>query len=280
MKKYLIKGRLFLTLLFIFIIQIPTSAGISVNPKRLFFDASKRSIPLQITNTGTIENEVWIEVKYGYVASDDTGREYVVVDSIVAAGEPSAAEWIKPYPERFILPAGETQTVRFVSYPPPGITEGEYWARVIVTGKPRGQAESISKEPTRRKSGVVFYASVGIPLFYRHGNRLIAGVDVSSINVQQTNQEIIIDINVMKKGNAAYNGTRTIKIIDSDGRIVKTNKKDIIIYKNSTLRERLDKGGVISGKYKIEVEFSAKKANSKSNVIIENSKSSTTVDIQ
>jgi len=279
-KQKLFVGRLFLTLLIIFILHIPTFAGISVNPKRLFFDASKRSIPLQITNTGTIENEVWIEIKYGYVTSDDTGREYVVIDSTAAPGEPSAAEWIKPYPERFILPAGETQTVRFVSYPPPGITDGEYWARIIVTGKPRGQTESASKEPTRRKSSVVFYTSIGIPLFYRHGNRLSAGIDVSSFNIEQTQQEIIIDISVLKKGNAAYDGTRTIRMFDSGGKIIKSNKKDIIIYKNSTIREKLDRSGIISGKYKIEVEFTGKKVDSKSNIVIEPTKYSTTVDIR
>ena len=63
-------------------------ASIVVIPSYLFLDSRHRTLPVTVSNDGDDEREVWLQVKYGYETSDDTGKIFIYMDSL-ATGEPS-----------------------------------------------------------------------------------------------------------------------------------------------------------------------------------------------
>jgi len=236
-----------------------TSAGISVKPKFLFLDGSRRSVPLYISNPGDDVNEVWIEMKYGYVVSDDSGKPKVFYDS-ANTDELSAAGWLKAYPQRFVINGGETQTVRLVALPPPGLREGEYWARVEVNGKSRKPPTSNLPTPQNMKSGMNYITRVGLAFHYRNG-RVATGLVVNNIKAAVMNQAVEVTMNLTKTGNAAYWGSAKFQVINDAGRVVYSNVRNTVVYKNFLLRELIDRKEIPSGRYTVAVEFSTGKRN-------------------
>jgi len=230
-------------------------AGLEVVPKYIFLESPRRSVPIHINNSGDKDLEVWIETKYGYVSSDDTGKITIVLDTTISAEDPSAAGWVKAFPERFILGAGESQTVRFAAYPPPGLVVGEYWARVLITGKPRKDV-AISKG----QAGMTILQRVGVPFHYRNG-KVGTGLDVASANVVVSGNDVDIMMKLTKTGNASYWGSRIMRMISQNGTVVRASTRNVVVYKTLTLHDKLDRAGIASGVYLLEFEFITGKRN-------------------
>jgi len=238
-----------LPLLFLFAGEL--SAGINASPKYIFLDGSRRSTPVAITNIGREEIEAWVEVKYGYVTSDDTGKVDIVYDS--AADEPSAAAWVKAYPSRFILSPGESQTIRLAASAPPAMRDGEYWARVLVTGKPRKPPAPVAGG--RFQTGMVIITQLSLAFHYRVG-MVATGVIVSDPKVTSDDRNVQIVLKLTRTGNASFWGTRLIRILDASGKAVgPTVRKNVVVYKTLNVREVLDRKTVPPGRYTLDVEL-------------------------
>lgn len=275
--------RIRLKLIILLLVLFSTSflfSGISVTPKAIFLSDLKRSVPLHISNTGSEEQEVWIDIKYGYLESNDSGKGVVKIDTI-SVEETSCAQWLKPYPQRFILPNGETQTIRIVASPPASITAGEYWARIIITNKPRKQAKSGASEIVNKRSGVVFLSAVGIQAYYRHRN-VTTSLEISDFNVADEPNEIITTMNLTRTGNAAYLGMQTLKLANSVGKIVYVDKSSVGVFKTFFVREVIKKQNIPAGKYTLEYEISTRKSGARENPYIQSApvKRTTTIEIR
>jgi|ERR1041385_3002819 P pilus assembly chaperone PapD len=264
---------------FLLLAERDAFGGISVTPKKLFLDPSKKAVPVFVTNPGQDESEVWIDVKYGYVESDESGKGVVVMDSS-SGNESSSALWVKPYPQRFILPPGESQTVRFVAFPPPGLQDGEYWARIIITGKPRKAPASNSNIAVKGKAGISFSSAVGIPLYYRKG-KVSTALSASDVGVTLSDSAIHVAINLTRLGNAAFIGTQTIRVVTSGGKVVQSQASNIVVFKTFAVREIIGRRKFPPGKYTLEVDITGRKseANEKSQIEVTPLRTSTSFDI-
>ncbi|MBI4546898.1 MAG: molecular chaperone [Ignavibacteriae bacterium] len=228
-------------------------AGFSVYPRYIVLDASQRMVPLRVNNTGSQDLEVSVEVKYGYVISDDSGKPAIVMDTL--SGEPtSAAEWIKPYPERFILPFGEIQTVRLVAYPPPGLPDGEYWARIIVTGVPRKPPPTAAAGQGKGKSGLVMTQAIGLPVHYRKGN-VSTGVEVTDFRVTPSHADIVCSMNLTRTGNASFAGRWKIRFENEEGKVVSTSTFPLVVFKSFFLEKKFSRDAIPTGRYTVQVEI-------------------------
>ncbi len=226
-------------------------AAISVTPKFLFLDPTKRSVAINITNNGNEDDELWVEASFGYVVSDDTGGIHVIFDSSNSVLN-SAASWIRAYPQRFVLGPDETQIVRLVVSPPAGLAPGEYWARVNISSKPRKPAVGV--RGTRFGSGILLVSQVGVAFHYRVGD-LTTGVQLTDLKTTNTDSTTDVKMTLTKTGNASFWGVRVIRLVNESGKIVYTSTKELVVYKSMTLRERISKRKVPPGSYKIETDF-------------------------
>ena len=237
------------------VLLIP-SAGygeITISPKSVFAGAAKRMVPVYISNPGEAESEVWAEIKYGYVRSDDSGRANIFIDS-ASTDETSAEAWVKAYPQHFILPPGKVQTIRIVSYPPPNLRDGEYWARIVVYAKPRNPLKKVTKDFTPRKSRVGLVQALSIPYYYRQG-KVTTGLESSSLNVTSSPKEAVCTFTLTRIGNAAFNGMMTIRLVNSQGKLVSSKSEVQVVFKSYFVREVLDRTTISPGKYTLEVEI-------------------------
>ena len=228
-------------------------AGILVQPSFLFLNQSRSSIPITVRNPGNTAVEVWLEVKFGYVTSNDTGQTIIIYDTLGTPSE-SAVQWIKFYPQRFRLEPLRSQIVRVMVSPPPNIRDGEYWARVLIGNQdvkdPRKPAD-IGKG----KSGITFAQQIGIPLHYRKGV-VTTGLDLKNVDVSVTQDKINIKMDLNRLGNASYWGGATFSLFDSQKKRVLLTKKDIVVYTNYHGRIEIDRSKIPPGTYSLEVDIS------------------------
>lgn len=232
-------------------------ASITATPKFLFLDGTRKSTPVQIANVGDDEREVWIEARFGYVVSDDSGKISLLMDSLDTEGL-SAAQWIQVFPRRFVLAGGENQTIRITAAIPASVKEGEYWARIMITSKPRKPPRSATPGQTQPNSGLVLQTQLGLPFHYRAG-RVLTGVQISDLSSSVQGSDLNVTFRLTRTGNASYWGTRTLRIVDQLGKILYTASKNAVVYKSLNVIERLTQRGLPPGSYKIELELATGK---------------------
>ena len=234
-------------------------AAVTASPKFLFLDGTRKSVPVQIANTGDDEREVWVEIKFGYVISDDSGKILLYMDSLDTEGL-SAAGWTQVYPKRFILGPGDSQTIRLTATPPASLKEGEYWARVMITSKPRKPPQaSVAPAQTKQNSGVVLQTQLGLAFHFRAGH-VSTGILISDLNSIVDGADINVSFRLTRAGNASYWGTRTLRIVDLAGKVLYAASKNAVVYKSFQVVEKLtQQKGLPHGSYKIELELATGK---------------------
>jgi P pilus assembly chaperone PapD len=233
-------------------------ASISATPKFIFLDNTRKSTPIQISNQESEEREVYVEVKFGYVTSDDSGRATLYMDS-TATDAYSAVPWIQIFPKRFVFGPGETQTVRLTTTPPPGIKDGEYWARILITSKPR-KPTTAPKTQQKTAGGMVLQTQIGLPFHYRHG-KVSTGLEISNLAATAAGGDLSVNFNLKRTGNASFWGTRTIRILDPGGKQLFTSSKNAVVYNSFMVMEHFAVQNLSPGTYRVEVEATTGKRN-------------------
>lgn len=248
-----IKIKIF-TALIVGLIAISTLAqsGVLIQPTFLFLNQTKGSIPITVRNPGDTPVEVWLEVKFGYVASNDTGQTIIIYDTLGTPPQ-SAVPWIKVYPQRFRLEPLRSQIVRVMVTPPGTISDGEYWARIMVGNQDVKDANA-PEDIGKGKSGITFAQKIGIPLHYRKGE-VKTGLDVKNVDVSVTQDKITITMDLNRIGNASYWGGAAFSLFDAQRRRVLSVKRDVVVYTNYHARVELDRSGIQPGTYNLEVDF-------------------------
>ena len=255
MKRVNIKIYFFIILLLHFPLQVYGS--VTVSPKFIFMDSAHKMVPISVRNQGNIGVEINIQIVYSYIITDDSGKVLLIRDS-TATDLTSAARWIKPYPLRFVLGPGEAQTIRLLATPPPDILDGEYWGRVMVVINPRGSTPS-DKEKKSITGGIVFASEIGLPIYYRHG-KIDTDLDCKNFALMKIDNEITVAIDLEKMGNAAFNGSRLIRIRNSEGNTVRTyDAVTLVVFSAYKIREKIKVSDLPVGSYTLELEINSKR---------------------
>lgn len=225
--------------------------NVRVTPQYLFLNSPVRSLKLNIYNLTNTTVEVWIELKYGYHITDDTGKVVILNPDILSADDQSAADWIKPYPQRFLLNANESQNVRLLAIPPENLPLGEYWARVIINSK--RQVQTPKKEITTVKPGVELIPQIDLPFHYRNG-KASTDLEIANPPTQKiNNNQLITQFHFKRIKNSSYWGILNYRLMNKTGKEVKQGTKKIVVYKNFIMNLPIDIGDVPSGQYNLEV---------------------------
>src|SRR3989338_4826030 len=95
--------------------------AIYVSPTAVFIDDRSRAAQITIGNSGDSPEEATIELKFGFPDADPAGTPYVRFIEDPGPEFPSAAEWIRPFPQRVRLEPGTQQVVRLLARPPEGL---------------------------------------------------------------------------------------------------------------------------------------------------------------
>jgi hypothetical protein len=209
--------------------------AVTVSPAALYIDSRSRSATLTLYNPGTLPEEIEISFAFGYPRTDGEGNIQVLLvppDS-VAAGEPSAAGWLRAFPQRLVLQPDQRQVVRILAQPPAELADGEYWARVLVLS--RGGQPPVEQRQGDVTMQLAIETVIATPLSYRKGVQT-TGVQVDSVVAERTPDGLRVTFDLTRTGSAAYLGRLRLELVAPNGAILAEGEESIAVYR--TLRRR------------------------------------------
>ena len=218
------------------------AGGVKATPPIIFQNNTERAARVSLSNPSDVPIEVWIEAKYGFHETNDTGRVLVIMPDSLNSTDRSAAAWIRAYPDRLFLNPQETQVILLIVTPPAGISPGEYWSRILVSSKNQ-------QTPLRTGMSLEIITQTSLPYHYRHdvtqtGLELFG--QVTYTNVQKT---LRIQLPLRRTGNASYWGMLTCRLLNSEGNSVFTNEYNLVVYKDLNHVLRIDTRDIPPGNY-------------------------------
>ena len=192
--------------------------AIYVSPTAVFIDDVVRATQVTIGNSGDSPEEATIELKFGFLDADSAGTPFVRFVEDPGTDFPSAAEWIRAFPQRVRLAPKSQQVVRLMARPPEDLPDGEYWTRMIVTG--RGASVPVAGADSAVRATVNLEIRLVTSVTYRKG-RVSTGVVVRGINVEAEGDSLTVWARMAREGNAAYHGTADVEMVDASGAVVR-----------------------------------------------------------
>src|SRR3989442_669802 len=154
--------------------------GVVIAPHAVFIDGRARSGSVLLYNPNTEPVEVSISLVFGYPVTDSAGRIVLRTIDRPDSTMRSAADWIQAFPRRLTVPPLERQTIRLLASPPAGLSDGEYWARLVIAAK-GGQVPVTGVADTAAvKVGLTLEVRTIIGVYYRQG-AVRTGVPMSNL---------------------------------------------------------------------------------------------------
>lgn len=201
--------------------------AIYVSPTTLFIDERSREAQVTVGNSGDSPEEATVELKFGFPDADSAGTPYVRLVDDPGPEFPSAADWIRPFPLRLRLEPRTQQVVRLLARPPADLPDGEYWTRMIVTG--RGANLRVQGVDSVLRAGVSLEIRLVTSVTYRKG-RVSTGVVLRSIAAEAEGDSLAVWASLGREGNAAWLGTADIELVNSRGSVVKRWSTGFAVY--------------------------------------------------
>ncbi len=226
--------------------------AVLVAPHAVFIDARTRTAQVYLINTGSAAEEVTVETKFGYPATDSLGNIFVRLVDEPEQGVPSAAAWVRAFPRRVVVQPGERQVVRLLAQPPAGLPEGEYWTRLIVTS--RGAQVAVQGSDSVMRAGVSLVVSTIISVTFRHG-RVETGLRLDDFRAEDAGDSLVAWVGLTRQGNAAYLGTTWIRLRDAAGRVVQEWETPTAVYFGLHRRFAFALDSVPPGAYTAQLEM-------------------------
>lgn len=220
------------------LLAVGTVRAVSVSPLALYINGRERSTVLTLYNDGTRPEEIQVGFAFGYPRSDSLGNLAVALSDTAPTGEPSSIGWISAFPRRVVLQPGERQAVRVLVEPPPGLADGEYWARVLIKSK-GGQPPIEQKRPDGITVQIDVETTVAIPASFRLG-QVRTGISIDSAQARARGDSVSARIDLSRTGNAAFLGRLQLELLDASGNVVGTRQEHLGVY--HSLRRMLTVG--------------------------------------
>lgn len=233
--------------------------AVLVSPLAIFVDGQARTTEVTLANSGAAPEEVTIDVRYGFPTTDPLTETMVTptfAPESVSASAPSAARFVRVFPRRVVLQPGQTQLVRIFASPPPGLADGEYWARFMATSK---QLPDTAKKEIDQV-GITFAIVTSIPIWYRKG-AVKTSIAIDSLVASATRDTLDARTVLARAGNASWLGTATFTLADAKGRTVREWPVMTAIFPAQYKRRfRWSLEGVPSGAYTLNASLKATRA--------------------
>src|SRR2546423_2663276 len=229
--------------------------GVVIAPHAVFIDGRARSGSVLLYNPNTEPVEVSISLLFGYPATDSLGRIVLRTIDHPDSTMRSAAEWIQAFPRRLTVPPLERQTIRLLASPPPGLADGEYWARLVISAK-GGQLPVTGVADTAKvRVGLTLEVRTIIGVFYRKG-AVHTGISLSGLRTAVVGDSLAVWARLTQQGNAAYIGSAHAALVDSTGKTLAEMKAPIGVYYTMEPRYALPIGALAPGRYRLRLDLS------------------------
>lgn len=259
MKATLRSGRLLAAVLLAGALSAPAAAAqVSIAPTALFLTDQERFGGLFVTNGSTVPQEVTVGFRFGFPAADSTGAVEIRYADSLSVDPRSVAPYIRAFPQRFILPPGETQVVRLTASPPEDAKDGLLWTRVVTTSTPQMEFEPDTTSEEGVRTRVQFRLQQVTALFYRKG-QVDVDLGLGVLKAWADSAEVSLSAEMDHAGNAPFFGTASIRLLDGERRVVREAQQSIAVYEAERRRFTLPAGDLAPGTYTVELTISSER---------------------
>ena len=184
--------------------------AIYLSPTTVFIDEHVRSTQITVGNPGDQAEEASVELKFGFPDADSAGTPYIRFIDDPGPEFPSAADWIRSFPQRFRLEPNAQQIVRLMARPPDSLPDGEYWTRMIVTG--RRAPVALAASSTGVRAGLSLEIRLIATVLYRKGH-VTTGIQIRNLAADAEGDSLALWAHMARVGNAAWQGTADVEVL-------------------------------------------------------------------
>jgi len=230
--------------------------AIYVAPTAVFMDDRSDATQVTIGNSGDTPEEATVELRFGFPDADSAGTPFVRMVDDPGPEYPSAADWIRAYPQRVRLAPKTQQVVRLLARPPADLPDGEYWSRLIVTG--RGASIPVTSADTTVRAGVNLVIRLVASVTYRKG-KVTTGVAVRDLGAEADGDSLTLWAHLDRSGNGAFLGTADIELVNGGGSIVRRWSTALSVYVPMRRRFAFPLDSVAPGDYRVRLRLRAER---------------------
>jgi hypothetical protein len=227
-------------------------AQISVSPPALFMNSNNRFGTFIVENKTGEPQEVSVKFRFGYPASDSIGNLSMQYEDTITEAQCSLTGWIKGFPRKFILMPGAQQIIRLTTQPPPDLSDGTYWSRIITSAQPQAKRIDTVRTGITTQINIVFEQITTV--LYGKGT-LNTSIEIKDPFIVEDSASIRLVWKTEKNGNTPYFGTAQVKVFDEIGNVVDETIEILGIYATMNKKASFDRNKLKPGKYVAEIKF-------------------------
>ncbi len=228
-------------------------AQVTIAPTNLFIDEQSRFGTYMLINGSNDPQEINVEFVFGYSVTDKNGNRSTVYDDPELAEKHSVSEWLRAFPQNFILQPGQRQVVRMLIRAPQDLEDGTYWARIKTSAVPQ-------TPPVELQSNDAVTAQVNFKieqitgLFFKKGE-VTTGIEVEQIRTNEEDDFLTVLTDYRRTGNSPFLGSVYAELVNSRNQVVSNTFLSTTLYFDGTVRNDIDLSSVEPGDYNVRVRF-------------------------
>jgi len=207
-----------------------TRAQVIVAPTILFMSDQSRFGTFVVMNRSNTPQEISVSFRFGFPESDSSGNIRMQYDDSSMAEKYSIQQWVRGFPQKFVVNPGQQQVVRLLVTPPQNISDGEYWTRLVTSSTP--QAKTIDTVRTGITANITFVLEQVTTIIYRKGS-LSTLVDLPNIEIKKDSVSMNLLAHVTRGGNSPFFGKISVQVEDRVGNKIFSADQVIAVYRNN-----------------------------------------------
>lgn len=232
-------------------------AQVIVAPTLLFMSDQSRFGTFVIMNRSNSPQEVTISFKFGYPESDSLGNVRMQYDDSLMAKEHSCQDWLRGFPQRFIVNPGHQQVVRLLVTPPQDIPDGEYWTRLVTSSTP--QAKTIDAVTSGITANITFVLQQVTTVIYKKGY-VNTTVNIPEVRAVPDSSSMNLMAYITRGGNSPFLGRLSVVVKDRAGNTVYSNEEALAVYPSDmVMKFAVPLSELRSGTYSAEVKLESER---------------------
>ena len=230
-----------------------------ITPRRIIFDESKRSMDINLANTGNDSATYAISVVQIRMTDDGAFETITEPDP----GQRFADRYIRFFPRTVTLAPGEAQLVKVQLTRRSDLTGGEYrshfYFRAVPNTAPMGEEVAVDSSTISIRLIPVF--GITIPVIIRVGESNTT-VNLSDISLEMADNQPLLNLTFNRAGNMSVYGDLTVQHISPSGTVTSVGlARGISVYTPNNIRRfrlnLLSDGTVDYSSGKLKITYSA-----------------------
>ncbi len=216
-------------------------ADVLIEPSVLFLSDGTRARTFSVVSREKGPVVVTLRIRTGY-AGTSAAAEVKTERSVVA--------YLSLSDSSFVLAPGEKRTITCQAAVPAALSQGEYWARILVHWA-HGTSAAESGTPADAPAGVV-------GVVYRKGEAF-ADVKLVSAGGTRDADAVRFYVDLVPLGNAAYRGNMIVDITGKKNKVVYSARQTVDVYDRQRQVFEIDGSAMPPGMYHAVLRFNTER---------------------